>query len=79
MSDDALPAAPSLDLLRAKAFVGRTTPLAAITASLLGAAPQRVHLVHGPGGIGKTTLLDAVDRAGQAAAAPSTGWTGATW
>lgn len=70
MSDDALPAAPSLDLLRAKAFVGRSTPLAAITASLLGAAPQRVHLVHGPGGIGKTTLLDAVDRAGQAAARP---------
>lgn len=70
MSDDGLPAAPSLDLLRAQAFVGRTTALAAITASLRGAAPQRVHLVHGPGGIGKTTLLDAADRAGRAAERP---------
>lgn len=67
MSNGALDGARSLDRLRAEGFVGRSSTLAAITASLQGAAPQRVHLVHGPGGIGKTTLLDAADRVGRAA------------
>ena len=70
MSDGGLDGAPSLDRLRADAFVGRTATLAAIMASVQGAAPERVHLVHGPGGIGKTTLLDAADRVGRATARP---------
>lgn len=47
---------------RGRAFVGRTEELAAFADSLAGAAPARVHLVHGPGGIGKSTLLDAFAR-----------------
>ncbi|MBK8445809.1 MAG: ATP-binding protein [Micropruina sp.] len=55
-----------LDQLRADGFVGRAAPLAAIAASIEGRSAHRVHLVHGPGGIGKTTLLDAADRQGRA-------------
>ena len=56
-----------LERLRAAGFVGRTAPLAAIKDSLDGLQPHRVHLVHGPGGIGKTSLLDAAQRVGHAA------------
>ena len=40
--------------------------LRALGASVDGEATNRVHLVHGPGGIGKTTLLDAAERLGRA-------------
>ena len=63
--------AATLDQLRAEGFVGRAAPLGAIRASLERTAPQRVHLVHGPGGIGKTTLLDAAERLGRAAGRPA--------
>jgi len=53
-----------LERARDRGFVGRRRELAAIEASLDGDAAQRVHLVHGPGGIGKSTLLDAVVRSG---------------
>ncbi len=56
-----------LERLRAAGFVGRAAPLAAIKGSVEGVQPQRVHLVHGPGGIGKTSLLDAAERVGHAA------------
>ncbi|MEP7333583.1 MAG: ATP-binding protein [Terracoccus sp.] len=47
---------------RGHGFVGRTEELAAFADSLAGASSVRVHLVHGPGGIGKSTLLDAFAR-----------------
>ncbi|MEO7069905.1 MAG: ATP-binding protein, partial [Nostocoides sp.] len=47
---------------RSHGFVGRTEELAAFADSLAGASQTRVHLVHGPGGIGKSTLLDAFAR-----------------
>ena len=62
--------ADRLERLRSDGFVGRSAPLAAIGASLAGTGPPRVHLVHGPGGIGKTTLLDAVERLGRAVGRP---------
>src|SRR5215813_1223405 len=42
---------------RRRAFVGRAPELAAFDDALTGRSPCRVLLVHGPGGIGKTTLL----------------------
>lgn len=47
---------------RDRGFVGRAAEIASIAASFSGSSGVRVHLVHGPGGIGKTTLLDAVAR-----------------
>ena len=70
MNDPGPRRATTLDQLRAEAFVGRGAPLGAIRASLERTAPQRVHLVHGPGGIGKTTLLDAAERLGGATGHP---------
>jgi hypothetical protein len=55
--------AETLDRARDRGFVGRRAELAAVAASLDGTSPARVHLVHGPGGIGKSTLLDACARA----------------
>jgi hypothetical protein len=46
-----------LDLQRRRAFVGRAQELAAFDEALAGRSPCRLLLVHGPGGIGKTTLL----------------------
>lgn len=51
-----------LDAAREAAFVGRAADLAAFASSLSGAEPTRVHFLHGPGGIGKSTLLDAMAR-----------------
>ncbi|HEX5200106.1 MAG TPA: AAA family ATPase [Actinoplanes sp.] len=48
---------------RDRGFVGRRAELDAVVASLDGTSPVRVHLVHGQGGIGKSTLLDACARA----------------
>jgi hypothetical protein len=46
-----------LDDARRRTFVGRRGELASFDDVLLGRSPRRVLLVHGPGGIGKTTLL----------------------
>lgn len=46
-----------LDDARRRTFVGRRPELASFDDVLLGRSPRRVLLVHGPGGIGKTTLL----------------------
>lgn len=51
---------------RDRGFVGRRAELDAVAASLEGRSAVRVHLVHGPGGIGKSTLLDACVRAASA-------------
>lgn len=51
-----------LDDARRRGFVGRAAQLEAFAASLSGESPVRVHVLHGPGGIGKTTLLDAMAR-----------------
>lgn len=42
--------------------MGRRAELHAVAASLDGISPVRVHLIHGLGGIGKSTLLDACAR-----------------
>ena len=46
-----------LDDARRRTFVGRQRELASFDDVLLGRSARRVLLVHGPGGIGKTTLL----------------------
>ncbi|WP_051218221.1 ATP-binding protein [Nocardioides insulae] len=51
-----------LDEARERGFVGRTEELAAFTGSARGTNGVRLHFVHGPGGIGKTTLLEAMAR-----------------
>ena len=45
-----------LEAARARAFVGREPELAAFRAALSGDSPVAVLWVHGPGGIGKSTL-----------------------
>ena len=54
MADDL---AMVIDQARQRAFVGRAAELASFDAALRPGARRRVLLVHGPGGIGKTTLL----------------------
>jgi hypothetical protein len=46
-----------LDDARRRTFVGRRRELASFDDVVLGRSARRVLLVHGPGGIGKTTLL----------------------
>ncbi len=46
-----------LDEARRRTFVGRRHELASFDDALMDRSPRRVLLVHGPGGIGKTTLL----------------------
>lgn len=58
--------ADALVRARDRGFVGRRAELDAVAASLEGDSVVRVHLVHGPGGIGKSTLLDACVRAASA-------------
>jgi len=52
----------ALDDARRLGFVGRAAELAAFGAALSGHTPARVLFVHGPGGIGKSTLLDEMRR-----------------
>jgi len=47
-----------IEEVRRRAFVGRGLELARFGELLDGAGPWRVMFVHGPGGIGKTALLD---------------------
>ena len=51
-----------LTAARDDGFVGRESELAALSEALDGTSDVRVIFVHGPGGIGKTTLLDAMSR-----------------
>ena len=60
----------ALDDARRLGFVGRATELAAFGAALDGNAPARVLFVHGPGGIGKSTLLDEMRRRAAARGRP---------
>jgi hypothetical protein len=46
-----------LDSERHRAFVGRQPELTGFDEAMAGRSPHRVLLVHGPGGIGKSTLL----------------------
>src|SRR4051795_5333908 len=46
-----------LDEARRRSFVGREAELGRFTDALSGRSPRRVFLVHGVGGIGKSTLL----------------------
>jgi hypothetical protein len=56
-----------VDRRRQAGFVGRRPELHAFEAALAGQAAPRVFLVHGPGGIGKTTLLLEMRARAQAA------------
>ncbi|MFD5157508.1 AAA family ATPase [Streptomyces hawaiiensis] len=61
----------ALEAARNRAFVGRTAELAlfrSALAAVLGARP--VHFVHGPGGIGKSTLLRRFAREAREAGRP---------
>ncbi len=53
-----------------RAFVGRKRELGFLDSLFVDDPPANVVLVHGPGGIGKSTLLRHVQRRGEAA-----GWT----
>jgi hypothetical protein len=46
-----------LDDARRRTFVGRRRELASFEDALAGRSPRRALFVHGPGGIGETTLL----------------------
>ena len=52
----------SLSRARARGFVGRAAEITTFAEALDGVSRDRVLFVHGPGGIGKTTLLDAFAR-----------------
>jgi RecA/RadA recombinase len=46
-----------IDRARRQSFVGRRSELRTFDDARVGRSPRRVLFVHGPGGIGKTTLL----------------------
>jgi hypothetical protein len=54
------------DQLDAERFVGRTRTLTLIADGVSGASRTRVFHVHGPGGVGKSALLRAVERQARA-------------
>ena len=57
----------AIDEARRHAFVGRSAELARFDKIIRCQAPARVLFVHGPGGIGKTALLDQFRMRGRAA------------
>lgn len=59
---DAAQLAGRLGAARDDAFVGRDQELNAVFDAVAGSTDVRVFFVHGPGGIGKTTLLEAMAR-----------------
>jgi KaiC/GvpD/RAD55 family RecA-like ATPase len=60
-----------LDDARHRAFVGRRTQLTGFDDAVAGRSPRRVLVVHGPGGIGKTTLLLELRARARAAGRPT--------
>lgn len=58
-------------LLEAERFVGRASLLALADGAMAGTSPQRILLVHGPGGVGKSALLRAIERRAAAAGLPT--------
>src|SRR5690348_5582235 len=56
-----------VDRRRQQGFVGRRAELRAFETALADASAARIFLVHGPGGIGKTTLLMEMRARAQAA------------
>lgn len=56
----------ALERERERQFVGREGELAMFERMLAGCPPFHVLLIHGPGGIGKSTLLDAMQRKARA-------------
>lgn len=52
----------SLHQARARGFVGRRAEIASFEEALRGLSTRHVFFLHGPGGIGKSTLLDAFAR-----------------
>lgn len=59
-----------LAAIDARRFTGRTGLLSRFDRLLAGDGPERVALVHGPGGIGKSAVLRAVGRRAAAAGRP---------
>ena len=60
-----------LERARRRAFVGRAAQLDEFGALLAGRSARRVLLIHGPGGIGKTTLLHEFRSRARAAGRPA--------
>ncbi|MFG1708868.1 ATP-binding protein [Nonomuraea sp. M3C6] len=60
-----------IDEARHRAFVGRAGELASFDEALRADTPRRVLFVHGPGGIGKTTLLHQFRMRAQIAGRPA--------
>ena len=56
--------------LDAKRFVGRAAALALADGALSGTSDHRILHVHGPGGVGKSALLRAIERRARAAGRP---------
>lgn len=54
--------AGSLEDARGRGFIGRDPEMNAVASSLTTRSTPRVHFFYGPGGIGKSTLLDAIGR-----------------
>ena len=61
-TDASAPLWSALHAARDRGFVGRAAEISSMCDSLTGASGARVHFVYGQGGIGKTTLLDALAR-----------------
>ena len=59
-----------LDTARRQRFVGRHRELASFDDAVSGRSPRRVLFLHGPGGIGKTTLLRELRARARAAGRP---------
>src|SRR3712207_9571440 len=62
-----------LDEARRRTFVGRDDELARFGDALSGRSPRRVFLVHGVGGIGKSTLIGEFRASALAAGRPPGG------
>src|SRR4051812_24521176 len=60
-----------LDEARRRTFVGRDDELSRFGEALSGRSPRRVFLVHGVGGIGKSTLLGEFRARAEAAGRPA--------
>src|SRR3954451_14820906 len=59
-----------LDAARADGFIGRAAPMREFVAALAGQSDIRGLFAHRPGGIGKTTLLEAFARQARSSGRP---------